>query len=411
MKYSSYKKFEWKAMTIGLFFICSIQTMIFGFAEMLDPLLKPGTESQVFPLNIFFYLVMLATSVLHPYIMRTFTLKFSLLAGLLSDLLGISIWLVNESIGGSVSLMYLSFFFVGIANISVLNCLITYLVVEFPKSLGFAMIGLFLFADIGITIQTTLFTIWPQRSFYPIFCIICTVLILLCIGFVYNQFFNPVIPKHLSHLRRGSLIWKEFHYRMVLFIFAMFFYGIVETVYSSWGSLYLLNFINAKQTDFTVTYFWFAMVVGQLALLFPMYYYSARKIFSLILLFGIAVTFFLERQTEIHRIMAGYIAAGFSCSIVFPILLAFFEKEVLHSCSLSKIETPIAFIETGTSLMLGGYVAGVGVVNLYMTKLGSQPILFTSVAYHKVILLLVAIGLISTYLNWSSGVFKDEPAN
>ena len=169
MKYKSYKKFEWKAMTLGLFFICALQMMIFGFVQMFDPLVGPGIASKVISLNIFFYSVMLLTSVLHPYIMRTFTLKVALLAGLICDLFAVSIWVVNESMGGSAPLLFVSFFFIGIANVSVVNCLITYLVVEFPKSLGFAMIGLFLFANIGMSIQTILFSIWTERSFYPIF--------------------------------------------------------------------------------------------------------------------------------------------------------------------------------------------------------------------------------------------------
>ena len=230
----------------------------------------------------------------------------------------------------------------------------------------------------------------------------------MSIGFVFAKFFNPLVPKHLARLRRGSLIWKEFHYRMALFIFAMLFYGMIETVYSSWGGLYLLNFMNAKQTGFCVTYFWIAMVVGQLALLVPIYYFSARKIFSLLLLYSIAVSLFLERQTGVHYLMACYFAAGLGSSIIFPMLLAFFEREVMHTCALSRIESPIAFIETGISLMVGGYLVGVGVVSVYMYKLGSEPVLFTSVAYHKVILFLVGIGLISTYLNWTSDTFKDE---
>jgi hypothetical protein len=408
MKYSSYKKFEWKAMTVGLFFICSIQIMIFGFTQLFDPLMGPDTLSNIIPLNVFFYSVMIVTSILHPFIMRSFSLKFALLAGLLSDLFAVSLWMINESVGGSQSLSFLSFFFAGIAIISVINCLITYLVVEFPKSLGFAMIGLFLFANIGMSIQITLFSIWKERSFYLTFCILFITFLLLAVGFVYTQFFNPVVPKHLVHLRRGSLIWKEFHYRMALFIFAMLFYGIVETVYGSWGGVYLRNFMNEKETNCAIIYFWVAMVVGQLALLAPIYYYSARKIFSLLLLYGIVVTFFLEQQTEAHRLIFGYIAAGFGCSIIFPTLLAFFEKEVMHTCAFSKIESPIAFIETGISLMVGAYITGVGIVTLWVSKLGTEPTLFTSIVFHKVILLLVGIGLISTYLNWGSRILKDE---
>ena len=59
--------------------------------------------------------------------------------------------------------------------------------------------------------------------------------------FVYANFLNPIVPKYLVHLRRGTLIWKELHYRMGLFVLAMVFYGIVESAFSIWGSFYLLK--------------------------------------------------------------------------------------------------------------------------------------------------------------------------
>ncbi len=402
MKYSSYKLFQWQLLTVSLFLIGMLQTMIFGFFQIADHQLGVEYEPSIIPLNVLFYFVMMVTAVFHPFIMRRFSLKFALIAGLVSDLLGVGLLWINEGMGGWFILIVSAFVLAAISIVSVINCIVTYLVIEFPKSLSLAMIALFLFANMGILASTLLYTFLMDHSFYPIFCGVAVSLLLLAMYFVYAKFFNPIVPAHLAHMRRSSLIWKEFHYRIGLFLLMMLFYGVVETLFSVWGGVYLLQFVTESQAQQAIISFWVCMVLGQILLLAPMYFFSARKIFSLLILFTIGVIFFLENQTHSAGLMAGYIGAGLGCAIIFPSLLAFFEKEVLVTCSLSKIQSPIAFVETGISLMNGSYLVGVGIVSIFVLKHERYLEMFTHNTFHWAALMLAVIGITSTYLNWSS---------
>jgi len=395
--------FRWRSLTLSLLLIASLQTMIFGFFQIADHSISIEHASRIIPLNILFYSVMLVTSLFHPFIMRKFSLQFALIAGLCCDLLGVSFVWINEAVGGTFVLVVFGFLFAGISIVSVINCLVTYLVIEFPRSLSFAMLVLFLFANLGILADTLIYDLLADHNFYPIFCGTVIGLILLAIYFVYTRFFNPVVPVHLAHLRRSSLIWKELHYRMGLFIAMMLLYGVVETLLSTWGGIYLLKFVRAVQAEQAVILFWACMILGQLLLLAPIYFFSARKIFSLLMIFTIGILAFLAEQTHATGLIAGYIGAGLGCAIIFPALLSFFEKEVLITCSLSKIKSPIAFVETGISLMVGGYLAGVGLVNMFVLTHQNYPELFTQAMFYWGAFLLATIAISSTYLNWSSG--------
>lgn len=397
-----HKIFQWQLLTVSLFLIGLLQTMIFGFFQIADHLFGLEYESRIIPLNVLFYSVMMVTAVFHPFIMRRFSLKFALIAGLVSDLLGISLLWINEGAGGSFILIVFAFVLAAISIVSVINCIVTYLVIEFPKSLSMAMIALFLFANMGVLTITLIYTFLMDHGFYPIFCGVAVSLLLLAIYFVYAKFFNPIVPAHLAHMRRTSLIWKEFHYRIGLFILMMLFYGIVETLFSVWGGVYLLKFVTESQAQQAIISFWVCMVLGQILLLVPIYFFSARKIFSLLIIFTIGVIFFLENQMHAGGLMTGYIGAGLGCAIIFPSLLAFFEKEVLVSCSLSKIQSPIAFVETGISLMVGGYLAGIGIVSIFVLKNERHLEMFTQNTFDWAALMLAVIGIGSTYLNWSS---------
>ena len=401
-----HKVFRWRLLTFSLLLIALLQVMIFVFFQIADQSISTEHPSGIIPLNILFYSVMLVTSIFHPFIMRKCSLQFALLAGLFCDLLGVSFVWINEAVGGTFVLVVLGFLFAGISIVSVINCLITYLVIEFPRSLGFAMLVLFIFANIGTLIDTLIYDLLADRNFYPIFCAILIGLLLLAMYFVYTKFFNPVVPAHLTHLRRSSLLWKELNYRMGLFIAMILLYGIVESILSVWGGIYLLKFVTAVQAELAVVLFWACMILGQFLLLAPIYFFSARKIFSLLLIYTIAVMAFLSEQTQAMWLLAGYIGAGLGCAIIFPSLLSFFEKEVLITCAVSKIQSPIPFVEMGISLMVGGYFAGVGIVSLFVLKHQNYPELFTQSTFYWGALLLAMIAITSTYLNWSSASLR-----
>jgi hypothetical protein len=402
MKQSSFQISERQMMIGVLFLICTLHTMIYNFFQIPYTFMKIQVETRTIPLNVFLYSVTLITALLYPTIVRYFTLKFALMASLLCNAIGLLCIWISESLGESYPLIVVSFFFIAIASVSVFNCLVSYIVIEFPKSLTVAIVGLFIFSNLGFLIQSVMFDYLQVDGFSTIFCIIAIFFLLLSIIFISRKFFNITFPKHLVHLRRGDLIWKEMHYRLALFVLVMLCYGVVETIFAIWSFDYLALFLNSVDVDLATTLFWCFMVIGLIVLLPPIYFYSARKIFSVLIVFMIGVTFFIAQQTNSVQLMAGYIAAGFGCSIIVSVLIGFFEEEVISACSLSKIPSHLPFTEIGISLMIGGYFTGVGIMTLFVLKLEQMPQNHGVTIFHWAMFLLAVIGLISTYLNWSS---------
>lgn len=384
-----------------LFLICTLHTSIYNFFQIPYSFLKVPLESRLIPLNIFLYGLTLVTALLYPMIVRFCSLKYALIGGLICDALALLFIGISDALGESFPLIVVSFFFVAIASVTVINCLISYIVLEFPKSLTVAIIGLFIFANLGFLIQSVLYDYFQKSNFTMIFCWIVIGLIALAILCIQAEFFNVTFPKHLVHLRRSDLIWKEMHYRLGLFVLIMICYGIVETTFAIWSFDYLSQFLKPADVNIATTLFWSFMVIGLIVLLPPIYFYSARRIFSALIVFMVIVTLFIEKQSHSLQLMAGYIAAGFGCSIIMSVLIAFFEKEVVHACAVAKIPSHLPFTEIGISLMIGGYFTGVGIMTLFIIKFGHIPEIYGLAILHWTMFFLVIIGLVSSYLNWS----------
>ena len=119
----------------------------------------------------------------------------------------------------------------------------------------------------------------------------------------------------------------------------------------------------------------------------------------------IGATFFLQGQMYFPQLIAGYIIRrSLDVRSFSPCFSHFLEKEVMGNIGSfpQDKETPIPFVETGISLMIGGYLGGVGIVSVLVLKHLRDSREFTSEAFYWIGILLALIGLISTYLNWSS---------
>lgn len=404
---TSYQIANRYSMLVSLFLICSLHLMVFGFFEIPDNFLNVAFQHVLVYLKILRYSVILLTSCFHYILLRYFSLKITLMAGLLCNIIGLSLTWLSLLLGGSLALIVLSFIFISFALISVLNCLITYIVIDLPENTGVGIMTMFAFGNGGLMMSNIIFSVFEARQFSSNFFLLTIVLLVLSIIFIGAKFYNPPFPKHLEHLRKGGLIWRELHYRLVFFILSIIAYGFVESIFGVWGEDFLLQYLPQNLAKDTVSIFWFSMIIGQIILLLPLYLYPARRIFSILILFLIGTIIFLERQTYFPGLMASFILAGFGCAAMFPILLSFLEKELMEISTLSHQNSYLPHIETGTCLMLGGYFLGIGIVDLWLSKYTAHPEIGKHQIFHLGIILLAAIGLMTAYLNWSS-VNPDE---
>ena len=382
-------------LTVSLFLIASLHTMIFSFFQIPENFF--GDLKHIFTFKILLYCFVIATSCSHQLLMKVLDLKFTLIAGLLCNGIALSLIWLNIQLGGYYGIIVLNTIFIGLALPSVLNCLITYLVIEYPKKTGLGVMALFAFANLGNMSSNLLFAFLSRTEFIILSLFLLTIAIL----FIYFNFFDSKFPKHLEHLRKGTLIWKELHYRLGLFIIAIISYGIVESTFGIWGEIYLTQFISDTLAKETISIFWFSLIIGQILLLLPLYLYPARKIFNLLVLTLVIAIFFFQHQTHPLGIILSIILIGFSCAAIFPILLSFMETEIYEITHQSDQYHFLPFIEIGISFMLGGYFLGVGIIDLWADKITQHPSIYHSNIYIFSILCISIVGLIGTYLNWS----------
>jgi hypothetical protein len=324
------------------------------------------------------------------------------MAGLFCNVIGLATIWISISLGGFLSLIFISMFFIGVALTSVLNSIITYLVIEFPKRVLIALIVLFAFCNLGNILSNILFNAFKAVNFNTGFFIVSILLMVASIVYVSRKFSDPEFPKHLAHLRKGTLLWKELHYRLGFFILSVIAYGIIESIFGVWSGVYLLKFLSQGLTKGLVSIFWLAMVIGQLSLLTPLYFYSPKKIFPFLILGLILTTFFYHEQISLLGFVLSLIVGGIGCAAIFPILLSFMEEEVIELSKEAGHENYLPYIETGTCLMLAGYFVGVAIVDIWVLYYINHPTFPMHNVFHWAIIVIACLGLLSTYLTWSS---------
>ncbi len=126
-------------LTVGLFLIGALHAMIFAIFQIPENFLLGRDDPELgFHCKIILYSFAVATSFCHQILCRRIGLRRTIYLGLLCNFFGLAILMLNRLFieGGSLTLIFLEMIFFGIALTSVINSLVTYLVLEFPNKIG-----------------------------------------------------------------------------------------------------------------------------------------------------------------------------------------------------------------------------------------------------------------------------------
>ncbi len=393
-------------MAVSLFLIGTLHAMIFAFFQLPENFLlgRDSTDLAMICKSIL-YAFAIGASLFHQILGRKVGLRKALYFGLLCNLLGISTLMVNQFLEtrGLVFLIFLDMVVFGIALTSVINSLVTYIILEFPKRVGFGVVALFAFLNLGNMLAPLLSNGFRALNLSSLINPFLIALLLFSLWFVYVYFFDPSVPPHLAHLRKGTLIWKELHYRLGLFVLAIVAYGLAETTFYLWGFIQIKDMLGIVRADEIVPFFWLFLVIGQIILLLPLYFFPPTRIFYVLILMIIGAAFYFPLQTKGTGFVTALIVAGVGCSAVFPILLSMMEKEMLPFARGSHL---LHYIEVGISVMIAGYILGVGIIDLWVEKWGSHPLLSPSTHIHLAMLFIGITGLAALFLNLTSPKLK-----
>lgn len=379
---------------VSLFLIGAIHTLVFAVFEFPSNFLLGKAASYAFYCKIVLYAMAIGVSFSHQSICRTFGLKKTLVVGLLFNSFGLVTLWINKYLGGLVPLVFLDMFFFGVALTSVINVLITYIVLELPKAVGVGIITLFAAFNAGVMLAPLTIDIFHRSPFPEGIYIFLLLLLLFAARFVAKHFFEPPYPPHLRHLRKGTLIWRDLHYRLGLFLLAVIFYGLTETTFNLWGFVKIASQIGESIANETISLLWLFLIIGQLVLLIPLYFFPSRRIFYFNIVALICDLFFFSRQTHLAGFITALMIGGFFSSVIFPILLSMIEKELIQ---FGKKKEILPYIETSVSVLMAGYFIGVGTIDLWVETADKTVIPVTP--FYLGMCFIAATGLIGAFLN------------
>lgn len=140
-------------MALGLFLIASLHTLIFAIYQIPENFLL-GHNAVLY--KSILYATAVGASVGNPFLCRRIGLKKMLYYGLVFNGLGVAtLWLNGFQPHRGWEILSMLLF--GVSLTSVINSLVTYIVLEFPKKVGLAIVALFIFLNGGVMLGPLVF--------------------------------------------------------------------------------------------------------------------------------------------------------------------------------------------------------------------------------------------------------------
>ena len=395
------------SITVMLFLIGAFHTMVFSFIQIPGTFIAEDLSEDPIIYKAILYLFTVGVSCFHQPIARRFGLKKVLIYGLLGNVIGLLLLFVHHFLEHPVYhfSLYLSMAFFGSSMLSVINSLVTYIILEFPAKSVSAITALFIFLNGGIMLTPVTLTAAAAAGLGWSFFFIVIALLLLAMLAVKTLFFEPEYPKHLEHLRSGSLIWKEMHRRLALYVLAIFIYSVIESTFSLWGAVLLLAHAPAIIAENAISIFWLFMILGQMLFMIPLYYLEPRKVFYYLMPLIIAALLYTPAQTHLSTISVGLAIGGMACAVVYPIVLALLEMEIIQASLMSQHVHYLPLVDAAVSFLMAGYLLGSSVVDFWTNLV---PHAIVSHYFYLAIFLVAVITLLMFYLDktrtFSSGI-------
>ncbi len=379
-------------ITLSLFLIASLHTLIFSIYQIPENFLL-GHHAVLYKSVL--YATAVGASVGNPFLCRRIGLKKMLYYGLVFNGLGVgALWLHRFWPHSGTEILAMIFF--GLSLTSVINSLVTYIVLEFPQKVGLGVVALFVFLNLGVMLGPLVFGVFQSFQKTTLIFPFLLAFLALSLWFVRSHFFDPSFPAHLAHLKKGTLLWKELHYRLALYIVAVIAYGLAESTFSLWGYVNIKDLIGEQTANEITSFFWLFLILGQLFLLLPLYFLPAKRVFYALILIIMASGYYFSWQTTRFGLISGLAAAGVGCSAIFPLLLSMIEKEI---APLAEGRLSLVYIEMALSWMIAGYVFGVGMSDLWVELFGNHPLIPLALHFQLAALYIGLTGLIVFFLS------------
>jgi MFS family permease len=360
-------------LILSLFIIGgALHYIIFRFVQSPD--LLPEKLKDLSPqirLSLVSLLIIseLLGTIINQTLARFIGLKKVLILGFLFNLFGLICFLFIISGWGALNILYtllfLKTFFMGFALTTVLVSVLSYIIYELPEKIGTGILVYFAFGNIGgFVVFPFFYNLCTTHNLGFLFISLLIFITIASVFFINVTFFEPHLPKHLSHFRKGTLIWKELHYRLVLFLIVGVLFSIMENAFSAGGFVHLNRFFDPFLSYKLISIFWTFVIISQFFLSFLILFIDFRHLFYFLVVMILSALWLFPYQTSLGGLIFVFAIAGIGCSGSFAIILSGLEKELIYIARRYHHLAFLPTIECTVALMLGAYFLGEGLINL-----------------------------------------------
>jgi fucose permease len=247
-------------------------------------------------------------------------------------------------------ILLIALFFLGLGFGGTLTTLNAYIAQFFPTKISTAMTGLHSLLGLGTAIAPLLLNAFINHKVWwgdPLLLALTFVLLFIIgAGILQKGAFSSV--KNTSYKVQPT--WRSVHWLLWIYISIIFLYGICETVFGNWATIYLHHDkgLSPRDAAWALSLFWAMVTVGRIFVTGISFWISPAKIF-LLLPFLILIAFIvipLAAGSVSNIFVFGF--AGVACSACFPLSISFAE----HDFS--------AMTSVVSGRLMAGYMLGYG---------------------------------------------------
>lgn len=259
---------------------------------------------------------------------------------------------------------------IGAALTMILVSVISYIVFEMPKRIGSGIIAFFAFANVGAFLIFPIFLdICISNNLERPFLFIAIALTVISIWVIYMLLINPRVPSELVHLRKGSRIWKELHYRLFLFLVAVLLFSLCASAYTTWGRVHLDQLFEIKVANEIIVLFWIFVIISQFFLSFFLAFLDFRKIFYFLVTLILLSQFLIIFDMGLKILVFAFAVGGMGCSGAFAIIVSGMERELIEVTKRYHNMAFLPYVEFTIAWMVATFLIGEGVGNFVVNSL------------------------------------------
>ncbi len=350
-------------MTVFLFLIMTLHTATLGCFQWPHSFLSKELTSHPLLYKCIFYATALTVSMFHQPISRRIGLKMELAAGVISSALGMLFFIAHATILPATSwVMILSMILMGMSMLSVINCLLTYVILVFSNKTLLGLITLFAFGNAGLMLAPQLLRLGGMLhlTIELIFCI--TTFLLMYGAGILILFDEPSYAQDPS-LQVNTYLRKEMPLRFPLYMLSVAFYGLAESTFSLWGEGLVSHTISLYLSRISASSFWLSLIVGQILMLILVQRFDPRRVILINCILILAALLWLGNVYSTPYIVLGMVVGGLGCAGILGVTFFSLTREVFFF-SYSNRDRYLTLIENGVSWLMTSYMFAVGLTDI-----------------------------------------------